>query len=92
MHVILVVGLRLGCLNHAFLTAEAIASRGLTLAGWIGNSVDPAFARRDANLATLEARITAPCLGIIPWMAKPDPGTAATSLHEAARLLRIPLE
>jgi dethiobiotin synthetase len=92
MDVILIIGLRLGCLNHAFLTAEAIASRGLTLAGWIGNSVDPAFARRDANLATLEARIAAPCLGIIPWMAKPDVATAAASLHEAARLLRISLE
>jgi dethiobiotin synthetase len=92
MDVILVVGLRLGCLNHAFLTVEAIASRGLPLAGWIGNSVDPAFARRDANLATLDSRIAAPCLGIIPWMAKPDVGTAAASLHEAARLLRIPLE
>ena len=92
MDVILVVGLRLGCLNHAFLTVEAIAARGLTLAGWIGNGVDPAFARRDANLATLESRIAAPCLGIIPWMAKPDVATAAASLHEAARLLRIPLE
>ncbi len=92
MDVILVVGLRLGCLNHAFLTAEAIVARKLTLAGWIGNSIDPAFARRDANLATLESRIAAPCLGIIPWMVKPDVGTAAASLHEAARLLRIPLE
>ena len=92
MDVILVVGLRLGCLNHAFLTTEAIAARRLKLAGWIGNSVDPAFARRDANLATLESRIAAPCLGIIPWMAKPDVATAAASLHEAARLLRIPLE
>ena len=92
MEVILVVGLRLGCLNHALLSVEAIAARGLTLAGWIGNSVDPAFARRDANLATLESRIAAPCLGIIPWMAKPDVATAAASLDEAARLLRIPLE
>ena len=92
MEVILVVGLRLGCLNHALLTVEAIAARGLTLAGWIGNGVDPAFARRDANLATLESRIAAPCLGIIPWMAKPDVATAAASLDEAARLLRIPLE
>ncbi len=92
MDVILVVGLRLGCLNHAFLTTEAIAARRLKLAGWIGNSIDPAFARRDANLATLESRIAAPCLGIIPWMVKPDVATAAASLHEASRLLRIPLE
>ncbi len=92
MEVILVVGLRLGCLNHAFLTVEAIASRGLALAGWIGNSIDPAFARREANLATLESRISAPCLGIIPWMVKPDVATAAASLAGAVRLVRIPLE
>ena len=92
MEVILVVGLRLGCLNHALLSVEAIASRGLTLAGWIGNSIDPAFARREANLATLGSRITAPCIGVIPWMAKPDVATAASSLAGAVRLARIPLE
>ncbi len=92
MEVILVVGLRLGCLNHAFLTVEAIAARGLTLAGWIGNHIDSAFARREANLETLASRIPAPCLGIIPWMAKPDVAMAATSLSGAARLVRIPLE
>lgn len=92
MEVILVVGLRLGCLNHAFLTVEAIASRGLTLAGWIGNSIDRGFTRREANLATLESRVAAPCLGVIPWMAKPDVATAAASLAEVARLVRIPLE
>jgi dethiobiotin synthetase len=92
MDVILVVGLRLGCLNHAFLTVEAIAARGLTLAGWIGNSIDPRFSRREANIATLESRIAAPCLGIVPWMAKPDVATAAASLSRAASLARIPLE
>ena len=75
MDVILVVGLRLGCLNHAFLTVEAIAARGLTLAGWIGNAIDPGFARREANLATLAARVPAPCLGIVPWMTKPSVGS-----------------
>ena len=92
MDVILVVGLRLGCLNHAFLTVEAIAARGLALAGWIGNSIDPRFSRREANLATLESRIPAPCLGIVPWMAEPDVATAAASLSGAASLARIPLE
>ena len=92
MEVILVVGLRLGCLNHAFLTVEAIAARGLALAGWIGNSIDPRFSRREANLATLESRIPAPCLGIVPWMAEPDVATAAASLSGAASLARIPLE
>ena len=63
MDVILVVGLRLGCLNHALLTAEAIAARGLALAGWVGNHIDPGFARMQANLDTLKVRISAPCLG-----------------------------
>jgi dethiobiotin synthetase len=67
LDVILVVGLRLGCLNHALLTAEAIEARGLKLAGWVGNSVDPDFARREANTDTLRARIAANCLGIFPY-------------------------
>jgi len=88
MDVLLVVGLRLGCLNHALLTAEAVAMRGLTLAGWIGNAIDPGFARHEANVATLTARLPAPCLGIVPWMAKPDVATAASSLGDALRVLR----
>jgi dethiobiotin synthetase len=71
--VILVVGLRLGCLSHARLTAEAIAASGLRLAGWIGSQVDPAFAADDAlyrdNLATLTRTLPAPCLGVIPRLA-----------------------
>lgn len=67
--VILVVGLRLGCLNHALLTAEAIAARGLRLAGWIGNCIDPDMPVRDENIAALNARLVAPCLGIVPWLA-----------------------
>jgi dethiobiotin synthetase len=86
MDVILVVGLRLGCLNHALLTAEAVAARGLTLAGWVGNTLAPVFPRRDANIATLAARIAAPCIGIVPWMAEPDVGTAAKALGGAQRL------
>lgn len=92
MQVLLVVGLRLGCLNHALLTAEAIAARGLTLAGWIGNHIDPRFARLEANVATLNARIVAPCLGVVPWMEKPDVAVAAAGLDGALRLARIPLE
>jgi dethiobiotin synthetase len=91
MDVILVVGLRLGCLNHALLTVEAIAARGLALAGWAGNHIDPGFTRFDANIATLEARIAAPCLGIVPHMARPDVAAAAAALSGAARLTRIPL-
>jgi dethiobiotin synthetase len=92
MEVILVVGLRLGCLNHALLTAEAIAARGLTLAGWVGNAVAADFPRREANVATLAARLSAPCLGLIPWMAEPAVGEAARALAEGAGLLRISLE
>lgn len=92
MDVILVVGLRLGCLNHAFLTAEAVAARGLALAGWIGNSIDPNFARREANLDALGARLPAPCLGIVPFMKEPSVEAAAACLVNASRLLRIPLD
>jgi dethiobiotin synthetase len=66
LDVVLVVGLRLGCLNHALLTAEAIEARGLKLAGWVGNSVDPDFERREANTDTLRSRLAANCLGIFP--------------------------
>ncbi|MEX1993100.1 MAG: dethiobiotin synthase [Steroidobacteraceae bacterium] len=86
MEVLLVVGLRLGCLNHALLTAEAIAGRGLLLAGWIGNSIDPRFPRREENVATLTARLAAPCLGIVPWMQQADVGEAARALSGRALL------
>jgi dethiobiotin synthetase len=92
MDVILVVGLRLGCLSHALLTAEAIAARGLALAGWVGNHIDPGFARMQANVDTLEARIAAPCLGIVPHMPEPDVAAAALRLSRAPQLLRISLE
>ena len=78
--VILVVGLKLGCLNHARLTAEAIRADGLMLAGWAGSVVDPAFAadtaRLAANIAHLESKLAAPCLGIIPHLTTPDAATA----------------
>lgn len=65
--VILVVGLRLGCLNHALLTASAIKQHGLRFAGWIGNQIDPAFQAMDDNIQTLKARLEAPCLGTLPF-------------------------
>lgn len=86
MEVLLIVGLRLGCLNHALLTAEAIAARGLAFSGWVGNSIDADFPRRDANLATLTARLAAPCLGIVPWMTEPAVGKAAAALSGALAL------
>jgi len=86
MEVLLVVGLRLGCLNHALLTAEAIATRGLVLTGWVGNGIDPAFARREENVATLTSRLAAPCLGIVPWMPLPAVAEAAAALSGALAL------
>jgi dethiobiotin synthetase len=86
MEVVLVVGLRLGCLNHALLTAEAIAGRGLTLAGWVGNCIAREFPRRDANIATLTGRLPAPCLGIVPWLPDADVGEAAAALSGALAL------
>lgn len=80
--VVLVVGLRLGCLNHALLTAEAVSARGLHLAGWVGNCIDPAMPVRAENIAALDARLRAPCLGIVPWLdAAADSAMVATHLH-----------
>jgi dethiobiotin synthetase len=90
LEVILVVGLRLGCLNHAFLTAEAIAARGLQLAGWVGNRIDPDFARPERNLEALHAGLPAPCLGVVPHLAPPDLDRAAAALDGIAALDRPP--
>lgn len=79
--VILVVGMRLGCINHALLTVEAIAARGLQLSGWIANRIDPGMLRFDENLAALRARIPAPLLGTIPHLADRDPAVAAQALR-----------
>ena len=71
--VVLVVGLRLGCLNHALLSARAIVGDGVHLAGWIGSQVDPAMARVDDNIAMLRARLPAPCWGVLPYAPNADP-------------------
>jgi dethiobiotin synthetase len=65
--VLMVVGVRLGCLNHALLTSLAIRARGLELVGWIANSIDPAMACQDENVAALERRLSAPRLASIGW-------------------------
>ncbi len=70
--VILVVGLRLGCLNHALLSARAIVADGCLLLGWIGNRVDPAMDAVEENLATLRDLLPAPCLGVLPYGLAPD--------------------
>ncbi|MFA6229114.1 MAG: dethiobiotin synthase [Rhodanobacter sp.] len=64
--VILVVGLRLGCINHALLSARAIIADGCPLLGWIGNHIDPAMLAVDENIATLRELLPAPCLGLLP--------------------------
>jgi dethiobiotin synthetase len=75
--VILVVGLRLGCLNHAALSAEAIRADGLTLAGWVANRIDPQMHSVDENVHWLRTRLAAPLLGELPWLAHPaDTGLA----------------
>ncbi|CCD40871.1 Dethiobiotin synthetase [Candidatus Paraburkholderia kirkii UZHbot1] len=78
--VVLVVGMRLGCISHALLTVEAIMSRGLTFAGWVANRVDPTMLYPDENLETLRARIDAPLLRVIPHLASLDAARAADSL------------
>ena len=67
---ILVVGMRLGCINHALLTVEAIQARGLKLAGWIANEIEPNFAMFDENLSSLQQRIDAPCLSVVRWQGE----------------------
>jgi dethiobiotin synthetase len=83
--VVLVVGMRLGCLNHALLTQQAIAARSLRLAGWIANSIDPAMARFDENLQALRERLAAPLLGVLPYRAEPDPAAFGLELPLPAR-------
>lgn len=73
--VILVVGLRLGCINHARLTAQAIAADDTQLLGWIGNDVDPALPQADAYFDLLRPRLAAPCLGRLPF--SPERGVEA---------------
>ena len=80
--VLLVVGLRLGCLNHAALTAEAIRARGLTLADWVANRIDPAMQAQDDNIAWLARRLAAPLLADIPHQDKADARAIAIVLPD----------
>ncbi len=81
--VVLVVGLRLGCINHARLTVRALQADGLQLVGWIANEIDPQMARREENFAILCERLPAPCWGRLPYRPRPDP-------RELASLLVLP--
>ena len=76
--VLLVVGMRLGCLNHALLTFESLTTRGVRFAGWIANAIDPHFDRPAENLATLITRLGRPPLARVPFLDR-DPGAADLS-------------
>jgi len=78
--VIFVVGLRLGCLSHSLLSAEAILADGCRLAGWIGNRIDPAMDAVEENLATLRELLPAPCLGVLPHGVAPAQAAAGLDL------------
>lgn len=78
--VVLVVGVRLGCINHALLTANAIRASGLQLAGWIASRVDPNMLEPAANMDYLRRHIGAPLLADIPWQAQPDARSAPVTL------------
>jgi dethiobiotin synthetase len=81
--VVLVVGVRLGCLNHALLTQRAIAQSGLRLAGWIANAIDPAMDAAEANVEALRERLGAPLLGRLPYSPARDPAQLANRLDVA---------
>lgn len=83
--VVLVVGIRLGCINHALLSALAIRARGLILAGWIANRIDPRLDDADANVATLAAALGAPLMADIPFAA----GVAAPPIRGMAACLGL---
>lgn len=83
--VVLVVGLRLGCLNHALLTLEAIRARGLSLAGWVANHVDPAMLAQDDNISFLQQHLNAPLLARLAWQCVPDARTITMELPLAWR-------
>jgi len=78
--VILVVGIRLGCINHARLTLQAIRHTGIELIGWVGSVVDEDMQFLAGNIDTLKSMLNLPCLGIVPFMQKPDVNAAAALL------------
>ena len=84
--VLLVVGLKLGCLNQAQLTHRAILADGVAFAGWVASGVDPAMERAAENLATLERRLGEPALAVVPHRAQPSAPLILEAC--AARLLQ----
>jgi dethiobiotin synthetase len=88
--VVLVVGMRLGCISHALLSAEAIAARGLQLAGWVANQIDPAMLFPAENIEAIRLRLdsqyNAPLLGTIPRLSPPDALMATTYIDTSLLL------
>lgn len=78
--VVLTVGMRLGCINHALLTREAILARGLVFGGWVANRIDPQMHAFEGNLETLKTRMRAPLLGVVPWMDDADASAVPIAL------------
>jgi dethiobiotin synthetase len=87
--VIVVVAVRLGCINHSLLTVEAIERDGLRVAGWVANLLEPQMPRLEENLAALEARLGAPCLGRVPLLGEASAANVARYLD--LRRLNMPL-
>lgn len=79
--VVLVVGMRLGCLNHALLAAQAIRAEGLVVAGWVANCIDPDMDMLEENIAALAARLACPLIGVVPYQVYPDPVRTAACLR-----------
>ena len=77
--VLLVVGMKLGCLNHALLTVREIKRSGLKLLGWVANCIDPDMAYQQENISYLQQSLTAPCLGILPFQSEPQINTSVAS-------------
>ena len=70
--IILVVGVRLGCINHALMTAGSIRAAGLNLVGWVANRIDPNMPAIEENIATLKAMLKAPCIADVAWGEEPQ--------------------
>jgi dethiobiotin synthetase len=83
--VILVVGMRLGCLNHALLTFRAVRDAGLTMAGWVANCTEPEMAAFEENLQSLRDLLSAPLIGVVPYLS------SAVSAGRAAECLQLDL-
>lgn len=81
--VVLVVGLRLGCLNHALLTQQAIRASGLSMAGWVANQIDPDMLAQEDNIRFLQHHLDAPLLARMPYQRVPDARTMKMELPSA---------